>query len=274
MRTLQVIMIFISLLLATSLVEAGRRRKHKTSSEEPSASTKTKTKTKWTSSTDLAAHTHNAMVASEEHGYYVKRSFLPLSGSSNSSSLKSPPFLAVPIAWFPCQSADCMKLNAIAINSNKNSLAEGFLCDDDCQGHYEPICGKTVTEVAVFYNKCKLNVAKCRSHGYWLDLSYEECKTQYPEEVKYAEKKFRSNPFFCDNPQTSDSQKKPSVVLEELQQAQTEKQVATLLPLEPVTEPQVEIKEIHQNEAEAKQKESKDHYEKVENIQGVLAGIL
>lgn len=137
------------------------------------------------------------MVASEEHGYYVKRTFLPLDGEGkNFTVLKSPPFLAIPIAWFACKDTDCLKLNSLALNSNANSLSEGFLCDDDCSGPYEPICGKTSSEVAVFYNKCKLNVAKCRSHGYWTDLAFEECKRQYIEEIKYAEMKFSRSPYF------------------------------------------------------------------------------
>lgn len=200
------------------------------------------------------------MVATEEHGYYVKRTFLPLTEKSNSSSLKSPPFLAVPIAWFPCPDADCMKLNSLAINSNKNSLAEGFLCDDDCSAPYEPICGKTSSEVAVFYNKCKLNVAKCRSHGYWSDLAYDECKTQYPEEVKYAESKFRASPFFREAGTTTEE--KEIVVVLDNQKPETE--ATTNLPEPTVTEQKVLIKEMHQEKPQEMKTESKDHYQKIE----------
>ncbi|XP_075161768.1 ecdysone-inducible gene L1 [Haematobia irritans] len=262
MRILPFVVILVTLLLATSAVEGGRRKKHKSNSGESPVTTKTKTKTKWSSSTDLGSQTQNAMIATEEHGYYVKRTFLPLTASSNSSTLKSPPFFAVPIAWFPCPNADCVKLNSMAMNSNKDSLAEGYLCDDDCSGYYEPICGKTLTEIAVFYNKCKLNVAKCRSHGYWSDFPYDECKNQYPEEVIHAEKKFRANPFFHEKPIDAI---KPSVVLD-----LPEKDIATLLPLESATEQEIVIREIDQQEAKEKQKASKDHYEKIENIQGSL----
>ncbi|XP_061389053.1 uncharacterized protein LOC133324223 [Musca vetustissima] len=258
MRTMQLslVLVLVSLLLVTSFVEAGKHKKRKSNSE--SFPTKTKTKTKWSSSTDLGAQTQNAMVATEEHGYYVKRTFLPLSNKSNATKM-SPPFLAVPIAWFPCANAECIKLNSIAINSNSNSLAEGFLCDDDCTGPYEPICGKTASEVAVFYNKCKLNVAKCRSHGYWSDFAYEECKTQYPEEVKYAEQKFRANPYFKEK---ESMEPKPLISLDE-QKPEEEVTTITTLLKETVTEPQLLIKEIHQTEAEEKQKESKDRYEEI-----------
>uniref|UniRef100_A0A1I8NKA5 Kazal-like domain-containing protein n=1 Tax=Musca domestica TaxID=7370 RepID=A0A1I8NKA5_MUSDO len=255
MRIIQLSLVLVSLLLVSSFAEAGKHKKRKSHSD--SFPTKTKTKTKWSSSTDLGAQTQNSMVATEEHGYYVKRTFLPLAGRANATKM-SPPFLAVPIAWFPCANADCVKLNSMAINSNSNSLAEGFLCDDDCTGPYEPICGKTSSEVAVFYNKCKLNVAKCRSHGYWSDFSYEECKTQYPEEVKYAELKFRANPYFKEKEMM---ESKPLVDLDEEKQ----QEVTTINPLiqDNVTEQKVLIKEIHQEQAQEKQKESKDRYEEI-----------
>ncbi|XP_073839397.1 ecdysone-inducible gene L1 [Musca autumnalis] len=266
MRTLQLSIVLVSLLLVTSFAEAGKHKKRKSNSE--SFPTKTKTKTKWSSSTDLGAHAQNSMVATEEHGYYVKRTFLPISGNQNATKM-SPPFLAVPIAWFPCaDTAECVKLNSMAINSNSNSLNEGFLCDDDCTGPYEPICGKTSTEVAVFYNKCKLNVAKCRSHGYWSDFAYEECKTQYPEEVKYAEMKFRANPYFKEKV-VAQMENKPLVDLDDQKQVE-----ATTIPVQPavesVTEQKVLIKEIHQSEAEEKQQESKDRYEEIKKPKAVV----
>lgn len=249
--------------MACSLSEAKRKKHHK-SSDDSSESTKTKTKTKWSSSTNLGPQTKNSMVATEEHGYYVKRTFLPLNGEGqNSSALKCPPFLAVPIAWFPCKDSDCVKLNSMALNSNKNALNEGFLCDDDCTGPYEPICGKTSSEVAVFYNKCKLNVAKCRSHGYWSDLSYDECKTQYPEEVKYAESKFRRSPYF----------RLPEVVANaEMQENKTEiPKVEAENKMETTTKKdQLLIQEIKDKKPVEKKEESKDSYKEIKTASGIV----
>ena len=243
----------MSVLLVTTACEAKKKKHHRSSSAESLDSVKTKTKTKWSSSTNLGPQTKNSMVASEEHGYYVKRTFLPLNGEGkNASSLKSPPFLAVPIAWFDCKDADCMKLNSLALNSNKNALNEGFLCDDDCSGPYEPICGKTISEVAVFYNKCKLNVAKCRSHGYWSDLSYDNCQMMYPEEVKYAEMKFKCSPYF----RTLDDMKAPLMTSEN--QTENNKMVeATTLS------DQLLIQELKDTKPVEKMDKSKDSYEEI-----------
>lgn len=177
------------------VVNTEARKKHK----HRSSASRSKTKTKWSSSTENAPNGPNSLVATEEHGYYVKRTFVPYNNKSGNAlnSLKSPPYLAIPIAWFPCQAAEeCSKINSAIINSNSLALSEGFLCDDDCEDAYEPICGKTHSEVAVFYNKCKLNVAKCRSHGLWMDLPYEDCQKSYAQETEYADKKFRKSPYF------------------------------------------------------------------------------
>ncbi|XP_017051983.1 uncharacterized protein LOC108095409 [Drosophila ficusphila] len=188
------------LLLEASPAEA-KRRKYKSSNHEHrdhSDSNKTKTKTKWSSSTNLAG---NSQVSTEEHGYYVKRTFAAQGENSLGQKRMSPPYLAIPIAWFSCDSSsqkDCKSSNSAAINSAAQSLNEGYLCDDDCDQLYEPICGRTSSEVAVFYNKCKLDVAKCRSHGLWSDFVYSECQEKYPAETAYADKKFRSSPYFRD----------------------------------------------------------------------------
>lgn len=239
----------------------AKKKKHHRNFDESSESTKTKTKTKWSSSSILGPQTKNAMVASEEHGYYVKRTFLPLDNDGNNSSvLKSPPFLAVPIAWFACKDDDCLKLNSLAISSNKNSLSEGFLCDDDCSGPYEPICGKTPSEVAVFYNKCKLNVAKCRSHGYWSDLSYEGCKTQYPEEVKYAEMKFCSSPYF----------RKPEEFVKKAENKTEMKNTKTNAIEATTNSEQLLIQELKDSKPIEKIGESKDVYKEIETASDIV----
>lgn len=177
-------------LLAIASGEAKKHKKHR-SSYGGAPSSKTKTKTKWSTSTDLG---HNgAQLATEEHGYYVKRTFLPLNATATP---RSPPYLGIPIAWYACEGAACTKANTAAISSSAAVLQEGFLCDDDCVEPYEPICGKTSSELAVFYNKCKLNVAKCRSHGLWLDVAYEECQKTHTKAVAYAERKFKTSPYF------------------------------------------------------------------------------
>ncbi|XP_023301717.2 uncharacterized protein LOC111683833 [Lucilia cuprina] len=260
MKSYQLTVVIVSLLLLTISCEAKKRKHHK-SSDESSESSKTKTKTKWSSSSNLGPQTKNSMVATEEHGYYVKRTFLPLSNDGkNSSNLKSPPFLAVPIAWFPCKDADCLKLNSLALNSNKNSLDEGFLCDDDCTGPYEPICGKTSSEVAVFYNKCKLNVAKCRSHGYWSDIAYEDCKTQYPEEVKYAEMKFCRSPYFRRSEEIPSMEENKTENSENLVVEET-----TTLKAEEVL-----IQEIKDSKPVEKIEESKDSYKEIKTASGIV----
>lgn len=239
----------------------AKKRKHHKSSEESGESSKTKTKTKWSSSSNLGPQTKNAMVATEEHGYYVKRTFLPLNADGkNESTLKSPPFLAVPIAWFPCKDMDCLKLNSLAINSNKNSLSEGFLCDDDCTGPYEPICGRTSSEVAVFYNKCKLNVAKCRSHGYWSELAYEECKTQYAEEVKYAEMKFCRSPFF---------RRPEEIPVMDEHKAEISNTEANTVESTTNTE-QLLIQEIKDTKPVEKLEDSKDSYKEIKTASGTV----
>uniref|UniRef100_A0A034WCN5 uncharacterized protein LOC105222523 n=1 Tax=Bactrocera dorsalis TaxID=27457 RepID=A0A034WCN5_BACDO len=186
---------FISVLIVLLAIASGEAKKHKKhrSSYNGAPSSKTKTKTKWSTSTDLG---HNsAQLATEEHGYYVKRTFLPLNATA---APRSPPYLGIPIAWFACEGAACTKANTAAISGSAAVLQEGFLCDDDCVEPYEPICGKTPSELAVFYNKCKLNVAKCRTHGLWLDVAYEKCQKTHPKEVAYAERKFKTSPFFKD----------------------------------------------------------------------------
>lgn len=244
--------------MLTTIAEAKKRKHHRSSSEESLNSGKTKTKTKWSSSTNLSPQTKNSMVATEEHGYYVKRTFLPLNGENkNASSLRSPPFLAVPIAWFACKNEDCLKLNSLAINSNKNSLSEGFLCDDDCTGPYEPICGKTSSEVAVFYNKCKLNVAKCRSHGYWLDLSFAECQEMYPEEVQYAEMKFKANPFFRKADDTA------AALMENQTEAAFKEETTT-------ASAQLLIQELKDVKPVEKMEKSKDSYEEIKTTSGMV----
>ncbi|EDV97944.1 uncharacterized protein LOC6558585 [Drosophila grimshawi] len=190
------------LLFAPATIEA-KRRKHKGDDSH-----RAKTKTKWSSSTELGGN--SGQVSTEEHGYYVKRTYTPLSGSDGKR--QSPPFLAIPIAWFGCEPGQrgCQQVsNSGAINSIAHALSEGYLCDDDCVEGYEPICGQTPSEVAVFYNKCKLNVAKCRTHGLWTDLPYEQCQQTYPKETCYTDKKFKSSPFFRDNstPTTADAVK-------------------------------------------------------------------
>lgn len=185
------------MLLQPDSIEA-KRRKHKGKDGDHHDSHRSKTKTKWSTSTDLGGS--DAQVATEEHGYYVKRTYSPQAGIDGKR--KSPPYLAIPIAWFNCEAGKegCQQAsNSAAINSPAHALSEGYLCDDDCEDGYEPICGQTPNEVAVFYNKCKLNVAKCRTHGLWTDLPYEQCKETYPKETAYTEKKFRCSPFFRDN---------------------------------------------------------------------------
>ncbi|SPP76450.1 uncharacterized protein LOC117579215 [Drosophila guanche] len=201
MRPYQAVVVLVAalLLLEAAPIEA-KRRKHKGSDHhhhDKSDSQKTKTKTKWSSSTDLAG---NTQVSTEEHGYYVKRTYAP-QADAQSSRRMSPPFLAIPIAWFSCEQGqkDCQATNSAAINSAAQSLNEGYLCDDDCVDLYEPVCGRTPNEVAVFYNQCKLNVAKCRSHGLWSELAYAECQQTYPKETACADKKFRSSPYFRDS---------------------------------------------------------------------------
>ncbi|XP_065720325.2 uncharacterized protein ImpL1 isoform X2 [Drosophila suzukii] len=200
MRPYQVVCIVVAALLLLEATPAdAKRRKHKGSDyqHEKSDPHKTKTKTKWSSSTDLAGSTQ---VSTEEHGYYVKRTYAAPGENGDGQKRLSPPYLAIPIAWFSCESGqkDCQTSNSAAINSAAQSLSEGYLCDDDCNELYEPICGRTSSEVAVFYNKCKLGVAKCRSHGLWSDFAYSECQEKYPEETAYADKKFRSSPYFRD----------------------------------------------------------------------------
>jgi len=188
-----------ALLLLEATPADAKRRKHKGSDyqHEKSDPHKTKTKTKWSSSTDLAGSTQ---LSTEEHGYYVKRTYAAPGENGDGQKRLSPPYLAIPIAWFSCESGqkDCQTSNSAAINSAAQSLSEGYLCDDDCNELYEPICGRTSSEVAVFYNKCKLGVAKCRSHGLWSDFAYSECQEKYPQETAYADKKFRSSPYFRD----------------------------------------------------------------------------
>lgn len=188
-----------ALLLLEAIPADAKRRKHKGSDHhyEKSDPHKTKTKTKWSSSTDLAG---NTPISTEEHGYYVKRTFAAPGEIGAAQKRLSPPYLAIPIAWFSCESGqkNCQSSNSAAINSAAQSLSEGYLCDDDCDELYEPICGRTSSEVAVFYNKCKLGVAKCRSHGLWTDFAYAECQAKYPQETAYADKKFRSSPYFRD----------------------------------------------------------------------------
>ncbi|XP_016955283.1 uncharacterized protein LOC108028137 isoform X2 [Drosophila biarmipes] len=200
MRPYQVVCIVVAALLLLEATPAeAKRRKHKGSDHhhEKSDPHKTKTKTKWSSSTDLAGTTQ---VSTEEHGYYVKRTYAAPGENGDGQKRLSPPYLAIPIAWFSCGSGqkDCQTSNSAAINSATQSLSEGYLCDDDCNELYEPICGRTSSEVAVFYNKCKLSVAKCRSHGLWSDFAYSECQEKYPQETAYADKKFRSSPYFRD----------------------------------------------------------------------------
>ncbi|XP_037936640.1 uncharacterized protein LOC119670451 [Teleopsis dalmanni] len=241
MKLQALIFLFVTILLLTSNTEAKKKKKNKSDS-----STKTKTKTKWSSSTDMGASGLNSMVATEEHGYYVKRTYLPSDGKhANSLALQSPPYLGIPIAWFSCEGDDCIKGNTGIINGMTNAFSEGFLCDDDCVEPYEPICGKTQNEVAVFYNKCKLNVAKCRTHGLWSDISYDECKKSYSKEMEYAEKKFKSSPYFKGQKpmkevsEIADKSEQPNKVL-----------VSTTETLEKVTEKLSEIKENvnHNNE--------------------------
>ncbi|XP_054733424.1 uncharacterized protein LOC129241226 [Anastrepha obliqua] len=197
-------------LLTVSTIDAKKHKKHR-SSYSRAPSSRTKTKTKWSSSSDLGRI--GAQLATEEHGYYVKRTFLPLNASANYTmeAPRSPPYLGIPIAWFACEGEACTKANTAAISGSAVALKDGFLCDDDCVEPYEPICGKTPSELAVFYNKCKLNVAKCRTHGLWLDVAYEECKKSNPKEVAYAERKFKTSPFFRDT-KTEMSVKKQEVV--------------------------------------------------------------
>ncbi|KAM7356196.1 ecdysone-inducible gene L1 [Cochliomyia hominivorax] len=265
MRIHQISVVIAAFLLISSCSQCeAKRKKHHKSSDDSSESSKTKTKTKWSSSTNLGPQTKNTMVATEEHGYYVKRTFLPLSTDNgpNATALLAPPFLAVPIAWFPCQDKDCLKLNSMALNSNKNALNEGFLCEDDCVGPYEPICGKTSTEVAVFYNKCKLNVAKCRSHGYWNDLPYSECKTQYPEEVKYAESKFKRSPYF---------RLPESVVAPVKEENKTEVPQNEKDNVEVTTDKeQLLIQEIKDAKPVEKLEESKDSYKEIKTASGIV----
>lgn len=196
MRPYQVACILVAtlLLLEPATIEA-KRRKHKGNDHHDS--NRSKTKTKWSSSTDLGGS--NSQVSTEEHGYYVKRTYSPLTGADGKK--KSPPYLAIPIAWFSCESGKtgCQQVsNSGMINSPTHALSEGYLCDDDCMDAYEPICGKTPNEVAVFYNKCKLNVAKCRTHGLWTELPYEQCQQTYPKETTYTDKKFKCSPYFRD----------------------------------------------------------------------------
>ncbi|XP_036325879.1 uncharacterized protein LOC118738933 [Rhagoletis pomonella] len=204
---------FISVLivlLAISAANAKRHKKHRSSASSNSPSSKTKTKTKWSSSSDLGRS--GGQLATEEHGYYVKRTFLPLNDSAASypiSTLRSPPYLGIPIAWYACEGEACTKANTAAISGSAIALQDGFLCDDDCVEPYDPICGKTPSELAVFYNKCKLNVAKCRTHGLWLDVPFEECKQTNPKEVAYAARKFKRSPFFREIKTVNEKVKKP-----------------------------------------------------------------
>ncbi|XP_017080039.2 uncharacterized protein LOC108113840 isoform X1 [Drosophila eugracilis] len=200
MRPYQIACIVVAALLLLEATPAdAKRRKHKGSDHHHDGHDpqKTKTKTKWSTSTDLGGSTQ---VSTEEHGYYVKRTFAAAGENGAGQKRLSPPYLAIPIAWFSCESGqkDCQTSNSAAINSAAQSLSEGYLCDDDCTDLYDPICGKTSSEVAVFYSRCKLDVAKCRSHGIWSDYSYSECKEKYPKETAYADKKFRSSPYFRD----------------------------------------------------------------------------
>ncbi|XP_017840307.2 uncharacterized protein LOC108598202 [Drosophila busckii] len=178
----------------------AKRRKHKGEDHAH------KTKTKWSSSSDFGAGS-NTQVATEEHGYYVKRTYSPAKGAEGKRSC--PPYLAIPIAWFSCaDKANCQQFgNSAAINSPALALSEGYLCDDDCSEGYEPICGQTPNEVAVFYNKCKLNVAKCRTHGLWTELPYAQCQQTYPKETAYTDKKFKSSPYYSDKATAADKQK-------------------------------------------------------------------
>lgn len=190
-----------ALLLLEAAPTEAKRRKHKGSDHhhdhDKSDPHKTKTKTKWSTSTDLAG---DSQVSTEEHGYYVKRTYGAAGENGAAKKRMSPPYLAIPIAWFSCQPGqkECQTANSGAINSAAQSLSEGYLCDDDCQDLYDPICGKTSSEVAVFYNRCKLGVAKCRSHGLWADYSYAECQEKYPQETAHADSKFRASPYFRD----------------------------------------------------------------------------
>lgn len=180
-----------ALLLVAPAGTEARRRKHKGDDSH-------KSKVKYYTSSDLDGA--KTQVATEEHSYFMKRTYAPFTGADGKR--KSPPYLAIPIAWFACEptKTDCqMASNSAAINSAANSLSQGYLCDDDCTDAYEPICGRTASEVAVFYNKCKLNVAKCRTHGLWTDLPYDQCQQMYPKETAYTDKKFRCSPYFRDN---------------------------------------------------------------------------
>jgi len=227
MKPIYLLITILVIALATNA--DARKKKHKSADSSPSS--KTKTKTKWSSSTDNGLN--GAVVATEEHGYYVKRTYFPL----NSTSIRqSPPYLAIPIAWFSCADdkspADCHKSNSAAITATANALStDGFLCEDDCIDPYAPICGKTNSEVAVFYNQCKLNVAKCRTHGLWQDISYTECQQMYPKETAHADKSFRLSPFFTEvKPQQQGNQKQePAIVAEQ----QVEPAVAMAQPKVP-----------------------------------------
>lgn len=230
------------------LVTAGRKRNRKNNQMVPPI--KAKIKTRWSSTTDLSGHTldynydnnpnnnnnaknknknknngnsknnsnHNVNqnVATEEHGYYVRRTFVAAADANNLLISKdnrnnktetntkqreqSPAYLAVPIAWIDCKSSIndnniCeYQMNAIRYLSMKND--DGFLCDDDCTDPYEPVCGRTINEVALFYNKCKLNVAKCRTHGLWSEYEFNDCNNTYNKQLIYADAKFRKLPYF------------------------------------------------------------------------------
>ncbi|XP_067643903.1 uncharacterized protein ImpL1 [Eurosta solidaginis] len=198
------IWLLIALLAFCNVIEAKKHRKH-TRSSTNSHATKSKTKTNWSSTTEMGRN--GGQLATEEHGYYIKRTFLPYNASANNlanaAPPQSPPYLGIPIDWFPCEGEACTKANTAAISGNTAALLDGFLCDDDCTGPYEPICGKTASELAVFYNKCKLNVAKCRTHGLWLDVPFVECNKTYHNEIAYAERKFKSSPFFRNTKKTA-----------------------------------------------------------------------
>lgn len=244
------------MLLQPESIEA-KRRKHKGSNHPDSH--RTKTKTKWSTSTDLGG-SGNAQVASEEHGYYVKRTYSPLAGANGQR--KSPPYLAIPIAWFGCEAGKeaCQQAtsNSAAINSPDHALSEGYLCDDDCEEGYEPICGQTPNEVAVFYNKCKLNVAKCRTHGLWTDLPYEQCKETYAKETAYTDKKFRCSPFFRDN----STKETLSEEAQKIEHDQIETEAETETETETETEAEKDKDSNESSEEEQDKKEDKKQNKK------------
>ncbi|XP_017128729.1 DNA ligase 1 [Drosophila elegans] len=264
MRPYQIACILVTALLLLEAAPAeAKRRKHKGSSDhhghEKSDAHQTKTKTKWSSSTDLAGSTQ---VSTEEHGYYVKRTYAaPRESGAMHQKRLSPPYLAIPIAWFSCESGqkDCQSSNSAAINSAAQSLSEGYLCDDDCDELYEPICGRTSSEVAVFYNKCKLGVAKCRSHGLWTDFSYSECQAKYAQETAYADKKFRASPYFRDAAIVEQLKLEEEKKMQEEEQQKLEKEQQKL-----EKEQQKLEKEQKKREKAEKKKKEKDSSESSE----------